>query len=358
MSGIRSVCWGLLPTLSFHAEASSIPKPHPVFSGGTGQLTSISRLLLQSDSRTSEQSAREMALDFCGSSPRCCFRSCRQFMIGSLSFGDFVFRMPDGRAVGTADNLRSFEEQLAEVAGGITPISRERNHFSNWLKARTEFWLAHQLRPRKVSDYPTVEELAARLDLCCREFRREQRVGTVADFDAATFDPENSFARIGTGSLGGKARGLAFVSTLLKNFRLHEQFPQTRIAVPPAVIIATDVFDQFLDTNQLRDMAIHATDDDALTNSFLSAELPDQVTADLLSYLALVNYPIAVRSSSLLEDSRHQPFAGIYQTFMLPNNHENIETRLKELESAIKRVYASIFMGFERKTTSLRPSSP
>ncbi|MEW6050400.1 MAG: PEP/pyruvate-binding domain-containing protein [Candidatus Zixiibacteriota bacterium] len=300
-------------------------------------------ILLQSDSPQFEGRAREIGAGFLWKRSPVLLQQLRQFMIENFSFGDFVFRLSDGRAVGYAENLRALEEQLAVVPEESIQYHAERNHFSNWLKARTEFWLAHQLRPRKVTDFPTVEDLRQDLIKALRDFRRERHTGTVMDFDPDTFDPNASFARIGSGSLGGKARGLAFVTTLLKNFKLHERFPRTRIDVPPAVIVATDIFDQFLDHNHLRDWAINAANDSEINDRFLAAHLPEVVTADLAAYIDMVDYPLAVRSSSLLEDSKYQPFAGIYQTYMLPNNHEDPAVRLQELVSAIKRVYASTF---------------
>jgi CheY-like chemotaxis protein len=312
-------------------------------------------IILQSDSAQFEQRAREMGAGFLWKRSPVLLQQLRQYMVENFSFGDFIFRLPSGQAVGYAENLRTLEEQLAVVPEESIRYHAERNHFSNWLKARTEFWLAHQLRPRKVTDFDTAEELRQDLIRALRDFRRERHTGTVADFDPDTFDPNASFARIGSGSLGGKARGLAFVTTLLKNFKLHERFPRTRIEVPAALIVATDIFDQFLDHNRLRDWAIQESSDDAITARFLEAHLSDVVTADLKSFIELADYPLAVRSSSLLEDSKYQPFAGIYQTYMLPNNHEDPSVRLAELLSAIKRVYASTFSARTKSYISATP---
>lgn len=312
-------------------------------------------IILQSDSPQFEQRAKEIGAGFLWKRSPVLLQQLRQYMIENFSFGDFIFRLPNGQAVGYAENLRTLEEQLAVVPEESIQFHAERNHFSNWLKARTEFWLAHQLRPRKVTDFATAEDLRQDLIRALRDFRRERHTGTVADFNPDTFDPNASFARIGSGSLGGKARGLAFVQTLLKNFKLHERFPRTRIEVPAALIVATDIFDQFLDHNRLRDWAIQESSDHAITERFLKAHLSDVVTADLRAYIQLTDYPLAVRSSSLLEDSKYQPFAGIYQTYMLPNNHEDPEVRLAELVSAIKRVYASTFSARTKSYISATP---
>src|SRR5208337_1969351 len=149
--------------------------------------------------------------------------------------------------------------------------------------------------------------------------------------------------RIGSGSLGGKARGLAFVRHLLRTRRITRRFPGVRITVPPAVVIATDIFDQFLAENNLGDFALHCDDDTEIQQRFLDSALPVQLQENLKAFLAEVDYPLAVRSSSLLEDSQYQPFTGVYETFMLGNQQASLQARLDELSEAIKRVYASTF---------------
>jgi hypothetical protein len=151
------------------------------------------------------------------------------------------------------------------------------------------------------------------------------------------------FMRLGSGSIGGKARGLAFVNYLLSAYGVASRFRGVRVTVPPAFVLGTDIFDSFLDRNDLRDFAIEDQDDRELLRRFLTARFPEEVEEDLAVILRQVQYPLAVRSSSLLEDSQYQPFAGIYETFMLPNNHDNLGVRLAQLVASIKRVYASTF---------------
>ncbi len=266
------------------------------------------------------------------------------FMVEHFAFGDFVFRLPDGREVGRSSDLRSLEEQLATVPAESIGYHGERNHFSTWLAARAEFALAHRLRPRRVSDFRTLEELRANLIDSIAEYRREQARALVGDFDRDAFDASAPFfARIGGGSIGGKARGLAFVRRLLGLHGVNRRFPGVQVSVPPAVVLGTDVFDRFLADNDLLDFAIHATDDDVIVGRFLDARLPDDVHADLEVFVEHVRWPLAVRSSSLLEDSQYQPFTGVYDTFMLANRHADTRVRLDRLVAAVKRVYASTF---------------
>ena len=268
----------------------------------------------------------------------------RRILTEQFGFGDFVFRLPDASEVGRAKDLNELEERLQTVPAESLVFHSQSNHFSHWLMARTEFALAAKLRPRKVSDFPSSEHLRRDLIESIHEYRREQNEVLIGDFRADTFKPsESNFLRIGSGSLGGKARGLAFVRHLLRKSRITRRFPGVRIAVPPAVVLATDVFDQFLAENNLLDFALRSEDDAEIQRKFLATPLSKSLSEDLKSFLAEVNHPLAVRSSSLLEDSQYQPFTGVYETFMLGNQQADLDERLAALSEAIRRVYASTF---------------
>jgi CheY-like chemotaxis protein len=268
----------------------------------------------------------------------------RRILTEQFGFGDFVFRLPDGSEVGRAKDLNELEEQLQTVPAESIVFHSQSNHFSHWLMARTEFALAAKLRPRKVSDFPSYEHLRRDLIESINDYRREQSEVLIGDFRADTFKPSvSSFLRIGSGSLGGKARGLAFVRHLLRKSRMTRRYPGVRISVPPAVVLATDMFDQFVTENDLLDFALHCEDDAEIYRKFLAAPLSAALTEDLKSFLTEVTHPLAVRSSSLLEDSQYQPFTGVYETFMLGNQQTDPEARLEALSEAIRRVYASTF---------------
>ena len=271
-------------------------------------------------------------------------RDFRKLLMQQCSFGDFVFRMPDGTEVARASDMNALEAQLHTVPPESIAYHSQRNHFSRWLTARTEFAVAQKLRPRKVSDFATLEVLRRDLIDSINDYRREQSEFLIGDFDAATFKAQDAFfLRIGAGSLGGKARGLAFVRHLLYKRGFSRRFPGIKVKVPPAVVLTTDVFDRFLVENNLLDFAIHCDDDDEIQRRFLAAPLPAQLREDLAAFLAEVRYPLAVRSSSLLEDSQYQPFTGVYDTFMLDNHQPGLDARLERLTEAIKRTYASTF---------------
>jgi CheY-like chemotaxis protein len=268
----------------------------------------------------------------------------RRILTEQFGFGDFVFRLPDLKEVGRAKDLNELEEQLQTVPAESLTYHAQSNHFSHWLMARTEFALAAKLRPRKVSDFTGPEHLRSDLIASINDYRREQSELVIGDFNADTFKPsESTFLRISAGSLGGKARGLAFVRHLLRKSRITRRFPGVRIAVPPALVLATDAFDQFMAENNLLDFALQCEDDAEILQRFLAVPLPAKLQDDLKVFLAEVTYPLAVRSSSLLEDSQYQPFTGVYETFMLGNQSLDPDVRLAELVDAIKRVYASTF---------------
>ena len=266
----------------------------------------------------------------------------RDLLVNRFGFGDFVFCLPDGSEIDRAADLKSLVDKLKTLPLESLAFHGERNHFSMWLKARTEYELAEVLRARKVSEFGSLEELRQNLVDALSDYRLARDRSVVADFDRSTYEQSISMARIGGGSLGGKARGLAFVNRLLLEAHLDAQFPGIRIGVPSAVVLGTDIFDQFLEKNRLDDLALSATSDGEIAEKFATAHFPRTALRDLRAFLLEVEYPLAVRSSGLLEDSPSQPLAGVYRTVMVPNIG-SIRDRLADLVAAIKSVYASTF---------------
>lgn len=301
-------------------------------------------ILLQSSNPDNEQKAFDLGCSFLLKESSTMLKELRGFMIDHFGFGDFIFRTRDGTEVGRADDLRSLEERLRSVPDESIAYHSEQNHFSNWLKARTEFWLAYQLRPVHLEDFESVQGLRQELIDSLQQYRINRQRGVITDFSKDTFYPMSSFSRIGGGSLGGKARGLSFLNKLIYNYKLNNKFEGVEVHVPPAIALGADVFDQFIDENDLQQFALNCTDDQELNRRFLAAErFPPDALFQLKQFLELIRIPLSVRSSSLLEDSQYFPFAGVYQTLMLPNNHSNENVRLFELLNAIKRVYASTY---------------
>jgi CheY-like chemotaxis protein len=334
---------GVLSDVQFEMNGESCPDAGVQFARKVLDMQTDVPVLLHSSKQENERLAQELGVPFLLKGAPTMLSDLRQFMLANFGFGDFVFRDSEYKEVARAHDLKSLEEQLHHVPGESIAYHAGRNHFSVWLKAHTEFEVAHRLRPRKLEDFATVEDLRQDLIYNIRIHRLQRTRAAVADFDPETFDPVRGFARIGGGSVGGKARGLAFANLLLTEFYVDDSFPDVRILVPPCVVLATDIFDEFVEQNDLLDFAMSCKDDEALEKRFIAAEFPAGAVESLRAYLQLVDYPLAVRSSSLLEDSKYQPFAGIYETHMLPNNHVDLETRLENLLRAVKEIYASTF---------------
>lgn len=301
-------------------------------------------ILLQSSDETFREKAFQIGASFLHKNSPRLLHELRDFMLNNFGFGDFVFVNAEGKEVFRATNLSELEEALKVIPDESLVYHASRNHFSKWLKARTEFYLAHRLRPHKVSDFKSVQELRDRLLSSLQEYRKLQQRGIILDFNKETFDPKNSFARIGGGSLGGKARGLGFINTMITNYGISEKFDDVEISVPSAIVIGTDVFDRFIQDNKLEQYAFLDIDDIEITRAFVDAQnFPLGIIQKLREFLEITHTPLAVRSSSLLEDSQFQPFAGVYETYMIPNSNPDIEIRLNELLQSIKSVYASTY---------------
>jgi CheY-like chemotaxis protein len=342
-SEYRENILGIISDIEFPRGGELAPHAGVDFARAVRELEPDIPIMLQSSRSENEEVAGEVGATFQLKGSPLLLQELRHFITENFGFGDFVFRLPDGTEVGRAHDLRTLEEMLWTVPAESLAYHGERNHFSTWFKARTEFALAHSLRPRTVADFGGLENLRRDLIRAIQDYRTQRGRRIVADFDRATFDGTTGFARLGGGSSGGKARGLAFVNLLLNDDEVRNRFPGVRISVPAAVVLGADVFDRFLDKGDLRDYAIETDDDAAILRRFHAAEFPEETARDLDAFLHVARYPLAVRSSSLLEDSQYQPFAGVYETYMLANNHSSHHVRVSQLLTAIKRVYASTF---------------
>jgi len=278
----------------------------------------------------------------------------RDLLLDRFGFGDFVFRGADGREIARASDLAGLVDRLRTVPEESLAYHGERNHFSLWLKARTEFTLAERLRPRKVSEYATLEDLRSDLVHSIDAYRRARDRAVLADFDRTRDDDSIGMSRIGAGSVGGKARGLAFVNRLLLESDVASRYQAVRIEVPSAVVLGTDLFDRFVEKNRLDDFALSSTSEEEIRSRFAASPFPAQVIRDLRAFLRRTTYPLAVRSSGLLEDSPSQPLAGVYRTVMVPNRGA-LDRRLADLVAAIKCVYASTFSAQAKAFVRMTP---
>ncbi len=271
----------------------------------------------------------------------------KSFFVSYLGFGAFVFRLPNGEEIARASDLRAIEKLLSEIPDESIVYHAMNNDFSRWFMARSEIDFALKLKPYKISDFPDPQDLKMFLIEAIHARRKGSSQGQIIEFDSEKFDSDTDFMKIGNGSLGGKARGLAFMSSQIKKDPyLRERFPDVDIKIPQTFVISTEGFKTFIEENKLsRLLDSHKKfTDDQIIGKFIEAGFPDGLRKSLKAYLQSVRYPIAVRSSSLFEDAHYQPFAGLYNTYMLPNSHPNLEKRLERLIIAIKLVYASTYL--------------
>ncbi|MCU0303526.1 MAG: hypothetical protein MUC56_05675 [Thermoanaerobaculales bacterium] len=300
-------------------------------------------ILIQTMDEGVRDRAAEIGVDFLSKRSPTLNEELRTYIQDRFGFGDFVFRLPDGTPVGRAADMRAMLRALSSVPDESLVYHAGRNHFSSWFKARTEFELASLLRPRRVSDFSTAASLRDYLITTLTDYLRAVRRHVITEFNAANFDEFAAFSKIGSGSLGGKGRGLAFMHKLLS--RSSPDIPGVELAVPQTVALASDNFERFLEVNDLRSLVHYAEamSDQEILDAFRNGSFPPGLRPELAAFLEVVGEPLAIRSSSILEDSVYQPFAGVYATVMLPNNHPSQDVRLAQLLEAIKVVYASTY---------------
>jgi CheY-like chemotaxis protein len=267
------------------------------------------------------------------------------FFLSHLGFGDFVFRMPDGTEIDRARSLRVLEQKLATLPDASLIYHAQHNHFSNWIMSRSEIGLASTFRQRQAGEFSSADDLREYIISHIHALRKLQQKGVVAKFNEQNYDADvMDFVKIGDGSLGGKARGLAFMGmALAQRADFVARYPNVQVSIPKTLVISTEGFEAFMVHNRLEYVAKSDMPDDEIAALFMWAEMPERLVRQLAMFLAQVRSPLSVRSSSLLEDAQFQPYAGLYQTFMIPNNDADDDRRLAQLVLAVKLVYASTF---------------
>lgn len=301
-------------------------------------------LLMLSSEAENRQKAEKISACFLDKNSPSLHADIRYFFVHHLGFGDFLFRNAHGAVVARAANLRSLSSILHSVPDDSIAYHANRNDFSRWLTARFELQLASDIRPLKLSDFSSTRALKQSLSDAIRSRLRIKQKGLISDFVKEEYDPDIDFVKIGKGSLGGKARGLAFVSNLFREQTgLQEKFEGVDIILPRIVVISTDGFDDFEEVNNTREFRKQHHTDEEIEDHFKRAQFPQWLSRDLKAFLKHTNEPLAVRSSAILEDAHYRPSAGAYNTYMLPNNHPDIEVRLAQLIQAVKLVYSSVY---------------
>ena len=300
-------------------------------------------LILQSAESENRQKAEAEGFRFVDKNSKKMDIDLRRLMEEHMGFGDFVFHDPKtGSEILRIRTLKELQDNIFTIPNDSMLYHVSRNHMSRWLSARAIFPVSAFLKHVTWHKLQDVDAHRQIIFDAIVQYRRMKNIGVVAVFDRGKFDAYGHFARIGDGSLGGKGRGLAFLDNIIKRHPELNQYPGAQVAIPKTLVLCTDVFDDFMDKNNLYQIALSDASDEDILAHFLRAQLPDSLIADFFTFFDAVKAPIAIRSSSLLEDSHYQPFAGIYSTYMIPYLDDKYEM-LRMLASAIKAVYASVY---------------
>lgn len=302
-------------------------------------------LLLQSSDPENHAKAKVMKVGFIDKNSKSLNYELREFIKEYFAFGDFVFKMPKTHEeVGRARDLKDLQEKIFQVPEASLLYHIERDHISKWLRARALFPIASLFKQFTREDFKNSHEIRTFVFDTIANFRLSKARGVIAQFNRDSFDEYFTITRIGEGSIGGKARGLAFLDSLIKRNHLYNEFDKVIITIPKTVVLGTDVFDEFMEQNKLYEIALSdELSDGEILEHFLKARIPERIHDDIYTILTFADRPLAVRSSSLLEDSHYQPFAGIYNTYMVPYLKDDLNRMFAMVRSAIKAVYASAF---------------
>ena len=300
-------------------------------------------LIMESSETENAEKAEKLGFRFIDKNSKKMNIDLRNVMAEHMGFGDFIFRDPKTHEeIRRIRNLKDLQDNIFSIPNDSMLYHLSRNHVSRWLCARAIFPVSEFLKTVTLEKLRDVDQHRQIIFYAIVQYRHMKNVGTVAVFKRDRFDAYSHFARIGDGSLGGKGRGLAFLDNIIKTHPEFNEFEGVKVSIPKTVVLCTDVFDQFMDNNNLYQLALSDAPDEEILQAFIKAQLPDQFIDDFKTFFEAIRHPIAIRSSSLLEDSHYQPFAGIYSTYMIPYLDDKDEM-LRMLAAAIKSVYASVY---------------
>ena len=333
---------GIVSDMSFMHDGVKDPYAGYKFGQYVRKTGLIIPFVLESSESSNKVYAKELGASFIDKNSKSYPQDLRKKIMQRFGFGDFVILNPQTKEeIMRIKDLKDLQKKVYQIPDDSLVYHLSRNHFSRFFYSRAMFPPAEVLKRVDVSDYKDMDEARKLIFDLIVQYRRMKNSGVVAIYQKDRFDEYSNFARIGDGSLGGKGRGLAFMGAMVKRYpKLETENFNTNI--PKTVVICTDIFDEFMETNELLPVALSDADDETILKYFLRASLPASLIDDLMAFFDVVKSPIAVRSSSLLEDSHYQPFAGIYSTYMIPRLEDKYEM-LRLLSDAIKAVYASVF---------------
>lgn len=300
-------------------------------------------IVLQSSHDDNANQAYDLKTTFINKNSETLLLEFKSFITHYLGFGNFIYRDKEGRQIAVAKSLKEFEDLLRTIPEDSLLYHAKKDHFSMWLMARGEIQVAKILNLAKVTDFKDPASLREYLISVIKNFRNEQNFGKVIPFEESAITDEHNILSLTEGALGGKGRGLAFINTLIYNYDFSQHIPDINIRTPKTSIIGTDEFEYFLDRNKLRERAVYEDNYHNIKEWFLEGKLTDTLIRKLKMIIKAITKPLAIRSSGLFEDSLNQPFAGIFETYLIPNVHPDPEVRLEQLINAIKLVYASVY---------------
>ena len=333
---------GIISDMSFMHDGVKDPYAGYKFGQYVRKTGLIIPFVLESSEASNKVYAKELGASFIDKNSKSYPQDLRKKIMQRFGFGDFVILNPQTKEeIMRIKDLKDLQKKVFQIPDDSLVYHLSRNHFSRFFYSRAMFPPAELLKRVDVSDYKDMDEARKLIFDLIVQYRRMKNSGVVAVYQKERFDEYSNFARIGDGSLGGKGRGLAFIGAMVKRYPKleHDHFAVT---IPKTVVICTDIFDEFMETNELYPVVLSEVDDETILKYFLRASLPARLIEDLMAFFDVVKSPIAVRSSSLLEDSHYQPFAGIYSTYMVPKLEDKYDM-LRTLSDAIKAVYASVF---------------
>ena len=333
---------GIISDMSFMHNGVKDPYAGYKFGQYVRKTGLIIPFVLESSEASNHIYAKELNASFIDKNSKSYPQDLKKKIMQRFGFGDFVILNPHTKEeIMRIKDLKDLQKKVFQIPDDSLVYHLSRNHFSRFFYSRAMFPPAEVLKHVDVSDYKDMDEARKLIFDLIVQYRRMKNTGVVAVYQKDRFDEYSNFARIGGGSLGGKGRGLAFIGAMVKRYPKLES-DNFAVNIPKTVVICTDIFDEFMETNELYPVALGDADDETILRYFLRASLPSRLIEDLMAFFDVVKSPIAVRSSSLLEDSHYQPFAGIYSTYMVPKIEEKYDM-LRTVSDAIKAVYASVF---------------
>ena len=333
---------GIISDMSFMHDGVKDPYAGYKFGQYVRKTGLIIPFVLESSEASNKVYAKELGASFIDKNSKSYPQDLRKKIMQRFGFGDFVILNPQTKEeIMRIKDLKDLQKKVFQIPDDSLVYHLSRNHFSRFFYSRAMFPPAEVLKRVDVSDYKDMDEARKLIFDLIVQYRRMKNSGVVAVYQKERFDEYSNFARIGDGSLGGKGRGLAFIGAMVKRYPKLEH-DHSAVTIPKTVVICTDIFDEFMETNELYPVVLSEVDDETILKYFLRASLPARLIEDLMAFFDVVKSPIAVRSSSLLEDSHYQPFAGIYSTYMVPKLEDKYDM-LRTLSDAIKAVYASVF---------------